>query len=102
MAKAGAALTDAEAAEYQAYSNAGLTQPEKFAGVVVDATKPTGTVYRWQTAEEAKAAEAGAKAAEEAVTEDERLMARVRGEAAKRGGGTVVAADAPPPPMPAG
>lgn len=99
MAKAGAVLSDAEAAEYQAYNAAGLTQPDKFAGVVVEATAPTGIVYRYQSAEEAKAADAAIKASADAAAENDRLMERVRAEAAKRG---VVAADVPPPPMPTG
>ncbi len=99
MAKAGQALTDAEAAEYQAYGNAGLSAPDKFAGVVVDATNPRGVVYRYQTMEESKAADDAAKAAESAAAESDKMMTRIRGEAEKRG---VIAADAAgaAPPMP--
>lgn len=92
---AGQVLSEAEAREYLAYVNAGIVAPDRFEGVVIDATGPRGIVYRYQTAEEAKAAAEETKAATEATAEHERLRARVRGDAAKRG---VTTADLPPLP----
>lgn len=97
--KSGQYLTEDEIREYAAYHNNQITPPEKFDGVVVDNTTPGGPVYRWQTAEEAKAGEDAAKAALKAVEAEQEISDKVRAEAAKRGV-DVPPAPAPPPVVP--
>lgn len=94
MAKPGQTLSPEEVREYQAYGNAGLSLPSKFDGIVVENTDVRGAVYRYATADEQKAADDAARASANATAEHERMMAKVRAEAAKRS-----APDAPPPPV---
>jgi hypothetical protein len=84
MAKPGQVLSSQEVREYQGYHNAGVSQPDKFANVVIESTDPRGQVYRHATAEDLKAAEDAAKAQTDAVAEQERLTAKIRADAAKR------------------
>jgi hypothetical protein len=56
-----------EVREYQAYHNAGISQPDKFANVVIENTDHRGVVYRHATADEQKAAEDAAKASADAT-----------------------------------
>lgn len=93
MAKAGQVLSSQEIREYQGYHNAGVSQPDKFANVVIEGTDPRGQVYRHATAEELKAAEDAAKAQTDAVAEQERVTAKIRADAARRS-----APDVPPMP----
>jgi hypothetical protein len=94
MAKPGQALSPDEMREVQAYHNAGISLPDKFDSIVIDNTDHRGVVYRHATADEQRAAEDAAKASADATAESERLMAKVRAEAAKRSTPGV-------PPMPA-
>lgn len=84
MANDGKRLNDDEVREYLAYAGAGIAAPDKFAGVVIDATDPRGIVYRQQTAEEGRAAEEAIAAAAEAAAADAALAEQVRAEAQQR------------------
>jgi hypothetical protein len=94
---AGQRLTDEEVREYAAYHNARVTPPAKFDGLVIENTRASGPVYRWQTEEEAKAGEEAAATAERARLAADEETARVRQEAASRG---VALPPVPPPPVP--
>lgn len=91
--RAGQVLSPEEVAEYREYNRLSISLPDKFDGVVMDNTMPTGAIYRYPTADETKANEDAAKAAAESAKQAEALTAKVRAEAAKR--------DAEPLPKPA-
>jgi len=92
---AGQELTQDEVAEYLAYSNNGLTQPEKFANVIIEGTSTGGHVMRYPTDEETKAKADATAAAEAANKKATDLSAKVRADAQ-----AAAAAEAAPPPMP--
>lgn len=85
MAKDGQFLSEDEVKEYLAYVDQGLAPPDKFNDVVFDGTMINRAGYRWKTADERKAGEAAAEDAAAASREVERLQAKAREEAAKRG-----------------
>lgn len=96
MNTSGQALSDDERAEFLAYSNRGMTQPDKFDGVVAENVGPAGMTYRYANADEAKASKASADAAAKAAEANAALNDRITAANAKQRG--VVA----PPEKPAG
>jgi hypothetical protein len=59
--KAGSVLSQSEVEDMLAHDAAGVVRPEKYDGVVFDATSITGAVYRYATDEERKAGDAAAE-----------------------------------------
>ena len=80
----GKVLSPEESAEYRAYTNQKLRLPDKFDGVVFDASDVRGAVLRCKNKREIEAEKERAEAAKNAP-DVAKLEADARAEAAKRG-----------------